>query len=188
MPPILRWFQVRISFYLHRLVVEQDPTVPVPHIDERVAPGVPPAAPSAPPTAPRGAPTGRGSGAQPPRGGAAGQDAEPRAPEAQNPRPVASWLAALDASPLRIGALREHAPTVVRDGQRMQLCLSFHLRGTCYENCSRAATHRPLSVTERASISQMIAQRLTQPAGGSAGGTGAGAPAPAAGSANGTDA
>ena len=78
MPPILRWFQLRMSFYLHRHVVEQDPTAPLPHFDElyrlvverayHLLPALPsgirvdPVPPQVAPAAPRVAPAGRSGG------------------------------------------------------------------------------------------------------------------------------
>jgi len=38
-------------------------------------------------------------------------------------------------------------PPTLTDGS--QICLSFHLRNSCWSNCKRAASHHPLSATER---------------------------------------
>ena len=193
MPSILRWFQVRIGFYLHRLVVEQDPTASLPVFTElyqnvverayHLLPPLPkgmriePAAPPPPPAAPRGGPAARG--AAPPAGSGTGSGPDQRASVVRNPRTVAAWVTALDASNRRLAELRDHAPTSTRNGRTTPLCLNYHLRGTCYESCSRTETHRPLSVTERAAISQMVSQQLSSAPGGTGSGAAGGTPAPA---------
>ena len=39
-------------------------------------------------------------------------------------------------------------PTVKRNGEDVALCASYHLRGVCFSNCSRRATHNKLNATE----------------------------------------
>ena len=39
-------------------------------------------------------------------------------------------------------------PMVTRSGQQVQMCLSYHLRQSCFTNCGRRADHRPHSEAE----------------------------------------
>ena len=39
-------------------------------------------------------------------------------------------------------------PTVKRGGQDVQMCVSYHLRGTCFDTCSCKADHGPHSKDE----------------------------------------
>ena len=39
-------------------------------------------------------------------------------------------------------------PTVVRDGKAVAMCASYHLRGSCFSNCSRRNDHGPHSQAE----------------------------------------
>ena len=83
-------------------------------------------------------------------------------PRINNPGLVPEWGAAFNNSNTTIWALREFAPsTHDRDTQAtVPICLSYHLRGSCYENCQRASMHRALSAAERRSMSAFVAQRL----------------------------
>ena len=39
-------------------------------------------------------------------------------------------------------------PTVKRGGEDVAMCVSYHLRGTCFDTCSRKADHGPHSKDE----------------------------------------
>ena len=39
-------------------------------------------------------------------------------------------------------------PTVKRGGEDIAMCVSYHLRGACFESCSRKADHGPHSKDE----------------------------------------
>lgn len=43
-------------------------------------------------------------------------------------------------------------PNVTRNGGEVPLCASYHLRGTCFSNCSRRATHDKISAAESDSL------------------------------------
>jgi hypothetical protein len=84
-------------------------------------------------------------------------------PRLANPNPTLTWQTALDSSAIRLAQLRDVAPhtTDPTTNQLVPLCLSFHLRGSCYGNCQRAATHRPLSAVERRSLQQLVTDHIT---------------------------
>ena len=67
-----------------------------------------------------------------------------------NPNPVAQFTDAYTASGQRIADLRGLAPSTTdrATGTPVELCLSYHLRDTCYANCQRASTHRNLSAPQ----------------------------------------
>ena len=79
-----------------------------------------------------------------------------------NPNPVAQFIDAYTASARRIADLRGSAPSTTdrATGTPVEMCLSYHLRGACYANCQRAATHRNLSAPERRLMTTVIAQHL----------------------------
>lgn len=82
-----------------------------------------------------------------------------------NAAPVTAWTEAYAASGFRLQQIRRHAPTTtVAGGAAVELCLSYHLRGTCYSNCERRATHRPLKPGERTAMSNFVANYVAQPA------------------------
>ena len=82
-----------------------------------------------------------------------------------NPNPVAQFIDAYTASGRRIADLRGSAPSTTdrATGTPVEMCLSYHLRGACYANCQRAATHRNLSAPERRLMTTFIAQHLPSP-------------------------
>jgi len=47
-------------------------------------------------------------------------------------------------------------PAPLADDGGSQLCLSWHLRCSCFAECGRAATHRALTVTEVTRIAEML--------------------------------
>jgi hypothetical protein len=47
-----------------------------------------------------------------------------------------------------VGGGREAMPKLTRNGVAGLLCISYHAKGTCFENCRRSASHNPLSVPE----------------------------------------
>lgn len=42
----------------------------------------------------------------------------------------------------------------------MEICLSYHLCGTCYSNGKRRQTHCPLQAAERTAMTNFIASRV----------------------------
>ena len=76
-----------------------------------------------------------------------------------NPSIVPEWSATFNNSNTTIRALREFAPsTHDRDKQAsVPICLSYHLRGSCYENCQWASMHRALSTAKCRSMSTFVA-------------------------------
>ena len=95
----------------------------------------------------------------------------------ENPSPVPALQTAFNNAGIRIAQLREHAPTTLdtTTNTNVPICLSYHLRGSCYSNCQRAVTHRALTAGERRRMTTFASQHL--PAGE------AGTPAPAQGNA-----
>ena len=58
-----------------------------------------------------------------------------------NPSPNSTWVEKYKESGKKIADLRPHAP---KDGST-EVCLSYHLRGTCYATCARKDTHKQLA-------------------------------------------
>jgi hypothetical protein len=69
----------------------------------------------------------------------------------------ASFKSKFDASTRTLRDLKENAP-------HTHLCLSYHLRGGCYDNCGRAASHKPLSASDRSTLTDYITAHLAPPA------------------------
>ena len=46
------------------------------------------------------------------------------------------------------------------DASRPKICLSYHLRGTCFESCRENATHRALTVAEKTSVQAFLDKTL----------------------------
>ena len=181
LPIILRWFQIETLAYFRSLSMGRTAHTPnfqeITALIERRAYHLLPPLPRqylAPATAPRpvsaaaevprsvGHPSGTPSGTAP-------DNRRDPGPRINNPNMVPEWGAAFNSSNTTIRALREFAPsTHDRDTQAtVPICLSYHLRGSCYENCQRASTHRALSAAERRSMSAFVAQRLGPTSGGS---------------------
>ena len=177
---ILRWFQIETLAYFRSLSMGRTAHTPnfqeVTAIIERRAyhllPPLPrqylaPAPVSRPAvsTAEGPRPAGHPSGTT---GNVAADNRRDPGPRTNNPSTVPEWVAAFNMSNTTIRALKDFAPnTHDRDTQAsVPICLSYHLRGSCYENCQRAATHRALSATERRAMSAFIAQRLGATSGG----------------------
>ena len=183
LPIILRWFQIETLAYFRSLSMGRTAHTPnfqeITAIIERRAyhllPPLPrqylaPAAP-APPNRPAGitveAPSSAGPSARPPGSAALDTRRDP-GPRVSNPSGVLEWVAAFNNSNTTIRALREFTPnTHDRDTQApVPICLSYHLHGSCYENCQRASTHRALSAAERRAMLAFVAQRLGATSGG----------------------
>jgi hypothetical protein len=49
------------------------------------------------------------------------------------------------------------------DRNRVQFCMSYHLRGHCNDNCTRKAWHRALTTTEIAQLNKFLAPYLATP-------------------------
>ena len=79
-----------------------------------------------------------------------------------NTNPINQFVSAYSESGRRIADLRGAAPQTTdrSTGQAVEICLSYHLRGSCYANCQRASTHRNLSTAERRLMSTFVAQHL----------------------------
>jgi hypothetical protein len=69
----------------------------------------------------------------------------------------AAFKSKFEASNRTLRDLRDNTP-------RTHLCLSYHLRGGCYDNCGRAASHKPLSASDRSTLMDYITAHLAPPA------------------------
>ena len=169
LPLILRKIQLEMSAYLQ--AINQGRPVVVPSFQElewivtaqafhqfapmpskyRVVPETP-----APPS--RGAPPSGGGGNNP------RVDNNHRDPgqQVENDNHVAALQEAFTNSGTRIAQLREHAPTTTDQATNttVPICLSYHLRGTCYANCQRASTHRALTAGERRRMMTFASQYM----------------------------
>ena len=80
-----------------------------------------------------------------------------------NPHVSSDWKAALERSSKKIRDIATNAPRSTDTdaaGNALPLCLSYHLRGSCYSNCNRAATHRELSATEQPLMAKFVTDNL----------------------------
>jgi len=71
------------------------------------------------------------------------------------------WKEAFERSGKLIRDLRTQAPKWTIRNQQMEVCLGYHLRGSCYENCNRKDTHVPPSPANKAIFAQFVATVLT---------------------------
>jgi hypothetical protein len=172
-PRILRWLQTRIGLYLQRLMSGMATTPPeLPRfyqVTEWVAtrewylfPLLPPAyrpapaggqpapgAPMAPPRLPAVQPP-PAAPARAARGGAV----------VTNPARTQAWMDAFAASPHSLQDIREHAP---KTNDNTDVCLSWHLRGQCVENCQRGTSHRNLQQQEQDRMNLFVTAQLPPP-------------------------
>ena len=49
------------------------------------------------------------------------------------------------------------------DRNRVQFCMSYHLRGHCNDNCTRKAWHRALTTTEIAQLNKFLGPYVAPP-------------------------
>jgi hypothetical protein len=177
LPRICREVQVKMVTYLRRLTGRLMPDVPayqditedVLHEKFSNLNTLPPAYMVAPATA-GGATAGGGAGAGTRGGAATGRDRSAGPGQAvSNPRPVNAWKDAWVASGRNLRDLpRQHIP---KTGDGTQICLSWHIKGSCFERCEREATHRNLSGTERTAMTQFVQQHVRPPTAAAAGTT-----------------
>ena len=180
LPIILRWFQIKTLAYFRTLSMGRTAHTPNFHeitalIERRayhLLPPLPrqylaPATATRPVSAPAEMPSSIG---RPPAtsSSTAPDNRWDPGPRINNPSMVPEWGAAFNNSNTTIRALREFASsTHDRDTQAtIPICLSYHLRRSCYENCQQASTHRALSAAERRSMSAFVAQRVGTTRGG----------------------
>ena len=68
------------------------------------------------------------------------------------------------ASGCTLKDLAAHAPTTrTPEGETIALCLSYHLKHRCFENCGRQPTHKPLTVSERADFADFCNTHFVVP-------------------------
>jgi len=61
-----------------------------------------------------------------------------------------------DNSGRTIASITNGRPSPLADTGGAQLCLSWHLRCSCFAECGRVATHRPLTMTEVTRIAELL--------------------------------
>ncbi|KAL7578637.1 hypothetical protein ACA910_009782 [Epithemia clementina (nom. ined.)] len=185
-PRILRWVQTNMVTYFQQLLVPgssavlppfQDLTRIVSLAQYAMLPELPDTYRITPTPDLRGKPppTPRATTASPPPPSAASLPASaPTAPAptrtqgragalVTNPALVADWKRALEASNKKIRDIVSSAPDSMDtsdDNKAIPLCLSYHLRGSCYSNCNRLKTHRALAASESASLGALVQAQL----------------------------
>ena len=180
LPIILRWLQIETLAYFRSLSIGRTAHTPnfqeiTAIIERRAYHLLPPLlrqylAP-VPPNRPAGitaeVPSSAGPSSRAP-GSAAPDNRRDPGPRISNSSVVPEWVAAFNNSNTTIRALREFTPnTHDRDTQApVPICLSYHLCGSCYENCQQASMHRALSAAERRAMSAFVAQHLGATSGG----------------------
>ena len=78
-----------------------------------------------------------------------------------NPAVNREWKDAFERSGKLIRDLRNHAPQWTIKNQPLEVCLGYHLRGSCYDNCNRKDTHVSPSPANKAVFAQFVATSLT---------------------------
>jgi hypothetical protein len=83
--------------------------------------------------------------------------------------PGTDWparLTAFENSGRKIQDLKAAAPSSAANhlGATTPMCLSYHLRGTCFDNCGRRDTHRPLTAAESTAFAAFAVAHLPAPA------------------------
>ena len=174
LPSVLRWVQLNFADYLRDVLRQVPATLPAFHELRRLVtqrsynllPNVP-ARYSAPPQAPPvasapatgtvvstlTAPSNPASVSAPPTTGRGGA-------QVLNPSLNREWKDAFERSGKLIRDLRDHAPKWTIKNQQLEVCLSYHLRGSCYENCNRKGTHVTPSPANKAIFSTFVASVL----------------------------
>ena len=163
-PHIMRWCQIHMGLFFRLQAAGASP--PLPPFDQlhhiiatrthQNLPAIPDAYLARPPAQPPAQAPSRGNsntgttGRTPPAtsGSNTGTTAPPagsRGTRVNNPTPNQAWREAFNSAGRRITDLRalDDRPRTRRQGQDMDICLSYHLLGTCFDNCSRMATHEP---------------------------------------------
>ena len=77
-----------------------------------------------------------------------------------NPEPNKAWLAAFEQCTKRLADIRDQAPSTKVRGRSVPVCLSYHLRGTCFENCQRASTHKKLPKADETAMQSFVEEHL----------------------------
>jgi hypothetical protein len=174
LPRIIRWVQVRhVRYFEARMESPHPPNLPdygnlvdavldrswhvLPAIPERYKiqtrqPSTPPDLPTAP-------------GKEKKERGDADKDKDKDKPSmVQNPKASTAWVKAFVDSGKKLPEIQDHAPLTKqkgRDGAFLPVCLSWHLKGTCYSNCKRAGSHRVLSPDEKNGMIALVESQLT---------------------------
>ena len=80
--------------------------------------------------------------------------------DASDNQKVAAWHSRFAASAKTVTELKANTdrPTTVQGNHK--LCLSFHLRGTCFDNCGDKATHRTLAPPEHKAMDAFLDKQL----------------------------
>ena len=180
-PGLMRWCQIHMGLYFRLLSAGASP--PLPSFDAlynivatrtyQNLPALPEAYIARPPATPTPAPATQTPSTRP-----AATPPASSAPPAQPPAAAsgirgnivnntslnASWKQAYDNAGIRVQALRDMSdrPTARRDGRDVDICLAYHLRGMCFDNCSRSATHGNLSAAEKTKVQTFVANRLAR--------------------------
>ena len=69
-----------------------------------------------------------------------------------NPAPNTGWLNKFAASGKTVGQLRPFAP---KDGDT-EICLAYHLKGACFDNCGRKSTHKTLQGAPMRAMNKLL--------------------------------
>lgn len=91
------------------------------------------------------------------------RDGKDKASMVQNPKASTAWVKAFVDSGKKLPDIQQHAPLTKqkgRDGDLLPVCLSWHLKGTCFSNCKRAGSHRALSTEEQSGMVTLVEQQL----------------------------
>jgi hypothetical protein len=174
LPSVLRWVQLNLTEYLRDVQRQSPAALPAFHELRRLVtqrtynllPNVPTRYLAAQPVSFLPSPPAPGSivssltapsGPVPPaapsttgRGGA----------QVLNPTVNREWKDAFERSGKLLRDLRNHAPQWTIKNQPLEVCLSYHLRGSCYDNCNRKDTHLSPSPSNKAVFSKFVATAI----------------------------
>ena len=174
LPSILRWVQLNLTEYLREVQRQAPVALPAFHDLRRLVtqrtynllPHVPARYLATQPTLPVAAPPSLGSVVSSlsapthPSPAAAPSTAGRGGAQVLNPSVNHAWKDAFERSGKLIRDLRSQAPQWTIKNQPMEVCLSYHLRGSCYENCNRKDTHITPSPPNKAAFSKFVTTAL----------------------------
>ncbi len=100
----------------------------------------------------------------------AGTSAPPATTEAPPPRqrevntsPIAEVQEAVRDRNFRLGDILTNGVRAPRDRSNNEMCLSYHIRFSCFSNCRHARSHHSLNPTEQAALKEFVQNHVVTP-------------------------
>jgi len=172
---LLRSIQLHISVYWQTLDGLDRPSAlsfPAPDLcglltSVRTQSWVPPTLPGAPTVIhPSPAPV-RGPATHPPAATPvvppAASEPTPIRQRMSNSNPIPAIQEAVRDRTFRLGEILTNGVRAPRDRHNNELCLSYHIRFSCFSNCRHARSHHPLNQTEQTSLIDFVQEHVVTP-------------------------